>query len=190
MATRGTLVMQAAASDPEEGALLPAQIAWISDQQGTLGTGRDLRRNLLVPGNHVLVARATNSWGTIAEDTVSVVVLPEPTYSYCNDIHWQLFEDFFCVFCHNPSSSEYPNSELDLRTYASLMAGGKTTAYACVYPCRPESSLVFDKISEDVPWVGNPMPPATFPTVFPPIQERLRVWISEGAPPDDPETCP
>lgn len=191
VATRGTLVLQASASDPEEGDLLPAQVAWLSDVQGLLGTGRELRTTGLTPGDHVITARATNSWDTAADDTVSVTVLAAPTYSYCADIHWQLFEDFFCTFCHQPSSSEFPNSELDLRTYAALMAGGKTTAYECVYPCRPESSLVYNKISQAVPWVGNPMPPPpTFPPVFPQIQERLRIWILEGAPPDDPAACP
>ncbi len=191
VATRGTLVLQAAAFDPEEGPLAPAQVAWISDADGVLGTGTELRKAGLSPGDHVLVARATNSWGTSAEDTVGVTVLAAPTYSYGADIHWPLFEDFFCTFCHHPASSEYPNSELDLRTYESLMAGGKTTIYECVYPCRPESSLVYNKIAEDVPWIGNPMPPPpTFPPVFAPIVERLRVWILEGAPPDDAAASP
>lgn len=191
VATRGTLVLQAAASDPEEGPLAPAQVAWISDADGPIGTGTELRKAGLSPGEHAIVARATNSWDTAADDTVRVTVLAAPTYSYGADIHWQLFEDFFCTFCHQPSSSEYPNSELDLRTYEALMAGGKTTIYECVYPCRPESSLVYDKISADVPWIGNPMPPPpTFPPVFAPIRERLRVWILEGAPPDDPAASP
>ncbi len=191
VATRGTLVLQAAAIDPEEGPLAPAQVAWISDVDGPLGAGTELRKAGLSPGEHRIVVRATNSWDTAAEDTVGVTVLAAPTYSYGADIHWPLFEDFFCTFCHQPSSSEFPNSELDLRTYESLMAGGKTTIYECVYPCRPESSLVYDKISAAVPWVGNPMPPPpTFPSVFPPIRERLRVWILEGAPPDDPADSP
>ena len=75
------------------------------------------------------------------------------------------------------------------------MAGGRTTIYECVYPCRPESSLVYNKITAlppAVPWVGDYMPPpnsANFPTVPSFLAERLRIWILEGAPPDEPEDC-
>ena len=191
VATRGTLVLQAHAADDEEGDLPGTAISWSSPLDGVLGTGRELRVTGLTPGLSVIRATATNSWGGQASDTVSVEVLAQPTYSYCADLKWQLFEDYFCTFCHNPESSEYPTSELDLRSYASLMHGGKTTVYECVSPCRPESSLVYNKVSSASPWVGTSMPPPpTFPSVPAPIQERLRVWILEGAPPDDPQDCP
>jgi len=193
VASQGTLVMIAAASDAEEGTLAPGQVAWRSDLQGLLGTGLELRRANLVPGNHAIRAVATNSWGASDSVSVGVEVLAQPTYSYCDDIHWALLETFFCTFCHYPGSSEYPSSELDLRTFDALMAGGKSTTqgiYECVYPCRPESSLVYNKITAAVPWVGNPMPPPpTFPPVWADVREMLRVWILEGAPPDVVDDC-
>lgn len=194
VATRGTLVLQADASDAEEGTLRGEQVAWRSDLQGQIGTGLELRRANLLPGDHVIRAVATNSWGAADSVAIDIEVLAQPTYTYCDDIQLQLLDQCFCTFCHYPGSSEYPSSELDLRTYASFMAGGKSTAqglYECVYPCRPESSLVYNKITATVPWIGNPMPPPPiFPPVWPNVREMLRVWILEGAPPDEPEDCP
>jgi len=193
VASRGTLVLQANSTDAEQGALSPDQVVWRSDLQGQIGTGLELRKANLLPGDHTIRAVATNSWGGADSTSIGIEVLEHPTYTYCDDIHWPLLEEFFCTFCHHPGSSEYPNSELDLRTYSSLMAGGKSTShglYECVYPCRPESSLVYNKVTQTVPWVGNPMPPPpVFPHVWPEVQEMLRVWILEGAPPDDSEDC-
>jgi hypothetical protein len=195
VATLGTLVLIGSAFDDEEGEIPPGSVWWRSDRQGALGTGHELWAENLVPGMHDVTATATNAWGTETSQTIQVEVLSQPTYDYCDDIQWPLFEKYFCTFCHHPESSEYPNSELDLRSYASLMLGGKTTIYKCVYPCRPESSLVYNKITAippAVPWLGDHMPPpstANFPFVRPEIAERLRVWILEGAPRDDPEDC-
>ena len=173
----------------------PERVWWRSDRQGALGTGHELWTTNLVAGSHVITATATNAWGTPTSATLDIEVLAEPTYRFCADIQWPIFEKYFCTFCHDPRSSEYPNSELDLRSHESLMQGGRTTIYQCVYPCRPESSLVYNKITSlppAVPWLGDYMPPpnsANLPTVPEYLAERLRVWISEGAPPDDPAPC-
>lgn len=195
VATRGTLVLIGSASDDEEGVIPPDRVWWQSDLQGTLGTGHELWISNLVPGDHVVTATATNAWGTATSASLPIEVLAQPTWDYCSDIQWPLFEEYFCTFCHNPESSEYPNSELDLTSYSTLMLGGRTTIYRCVYPCRPESSLVYNKITSLPPavaWVGDYMPPpssANFPTVPPYIAERLWTWILEGAPPDVPQDC-
>ncbi|MFN8177696.1 MAG: Ig-like domain-containing protein [bacterium] len=191
VATQGTLVMVGSASDAVQGPLRPDQLAWRSDLQGLLGTGHELWKSNLAVGTHTIYAVATNSWGTAESTSVQVEVMAQPTYSYCQEIHWGLFEPYFCTFCHIHGSSQFPDSQLDLTTYAWAMHGGKSQAiYHCIYPCRPESSLVYNKISAAVPWVGGQMPvPPTFPPVPPSLQQKLWVWISEGAPPDVGEDC-
>jgi hypothetical protein len=191
VASRGTLVLVASAADPVEGALRPDQIAWRSTREGLLGTGNELRKANLAAGSHTIHAIGTNSWGTADSASVDVEVLARPTYEFCPDVFFPLIEQFFCTFCHYPGSSQYPDSELDLRTWDSLMAGGKSQgSYECVSPCRPELSLIYNKVTQSSPWVGGPMPPPdSFPPVSAAAKEALRVWILEGAPPGDAPDC-
>jgi len=191
VATRGRLLLRASAVDEEEGPLPGDRFTWESDLDGPLGTGPRLLVSHLTPGHHTITATAANAWETPGSASVPVEVLAEPTYDFCNDIEWDLFATYFCTFCHDSRASEYQNSLLDVRSYDSLMAGGQTTIFPIVSPCLPESSLVYNKITSDNPWIGNPMPPFEFfPRVPPSVAERLRVWILEGAPPDDPVECP
>jgi hypothetical protein len=97
----------------------------------------------------------------------------------------------YCLTCHMPGTTDYPTSQYDMSNYALFMAGGVTRTYECIVPCRPESSLVWNKLTTDPPWVGVAMPPRDrFGPLPPAILDKLRVWILEGAPPDDPATCP
>lgn len=188
VATRGQLYLHAAAVDEEQGSLPSEAVAWSSDVDGPLGTGDEILHADLTPGPHTITATGTNDWGTPGEASVDIDVLAQPTYPFCQKVLWEVFEKGFCTFCHIPSSSEYPNSLLDLTGYATTMAGGKTTIFQCVAPCRPESSLIYNKVISDAPWVGNHMPnQSSFPELTPQLKEQLRVWILEGAPPDD---CP
>lgn len=191
VASRGQLYLHAAAVDEEQGALPSDAITWASDVDGTLGTGSELLRADLTAGPHTITATGTNAWGTPGAASVDVNVLAEPTYAFCQDVLWEVFEKGFCTFCHIPSSSEYPNSLLDLTSYATTMAGGKTTIYKCVAPCRPESSFIYNKVIAATPWLGDHMPnEPSFPELSPQLKEQLRVWILEGAPPDVLEPCP
>jgi len=136
---------------------------------------------------------AVNLWGTSASASLQVNVKQTPTWSYCPDIQRAMFEIYLCTWCHDPAYPDrgYQDNLLDLTDLAGLMAGGKTTLFDCVSPCRPESSLVYNKLTAAVPWIGEPMPndPA-YPTPPAPLVDRLRVWILEGAPPDVPSQCP
>jgi hypothetical protein len=191
VATRGTLVLLGVALDGQEGEIPGTRLTWASDLDGALGTGRELRFANLTPGMHVITGTGTNAWGTPGDASRQIEVVGGPSYSYCGDLAIYLFADYFCTFCHDPAASTYPDSELDLRSYAAMMHGGKTTIFESIYPCRPESSLVFNKITQASPWVGERMPPqAVFPAVPAELVEELRTWILEGAPPDDPAECP
>jgi hypothetical protein len=199
VATRGTLVLQAEASDGEEGDLYGDRIAWRSDLEGQIGTDRELWTTDLVPGTHTMWAVATNAWGTSDSVSIAIEVLAQPTYAYCDSIHVALLQECWCIFCHHDGSGFDEESGLELDTYEKLMAGGTHTAqgiYECVYPCKPESSFIYNKITESVPWYGDIMPPppptSPFPTVLqykPHMPAVLWTWISEGAPPDDGEGC-
>jgi hypothetical protein len=197
-ATRGTLVLEGTASDDEEDEIPipPDQIVWRSDLDGPIGTGLNIQVQNLTVGSHTVTLEVTNAWGTRGSDSIPVEVLAEGTYMFCEDIMDDIIVWGQCTKCHNPDSSEWPNMELDLRTYSGLMAGGLTTAFPIVSPGRPEASFLYNKItavwdSVDA-WVGEPMPPPPpllFPPVFDYLKEQMRVWILEGAAPDDPEEC-
>jgi hypothetical protein len=134
-----------------------------------------------------------NAWGTPASASIDVDVKQTPTYSYCVDVQRAMFEIYLCTWCHDPAYPDrgYQDNFLDLTDLAGLLAGGKTTLFRSVSPCRPESSFVYNKLTAAVPWVGEPMPndPA-FPVPPAALVDRLRVWILEGAPPDVPPQCP
>ena len=110
-------------------------------------------------------------------------MLATPTYGFRDHVAGEMLGPT-CTTCHSPASPYWPAHHLDLTSYAGLMAGGRSAGYETIVPCRPESSLVWNKITQEVPWVGDPMPPRDAP-VAPDILERIRTWILEGAP-DDP----
>jgi PKD repeat protein len=82
---QGTAVTLAAtATDPEDGALTGAALAWSSSRDGALGTGSPLSVATLTAGTHTLSVVATDSGGNTGTATVSLTVLPQnaaPTVS-------------------------------------------------------------------------------------------------------------
>ena len=180
VATAGTLILSATAMEGDV-AIPPDRISWQSSRDGRIGSGPYLRVRNLSAGAHVLTVTAMNSSGAPGTASVAVEVLAQPTYTFSTIYSGILVPR--CYSCHYPYASDWPQHHLDLRSYAGLMAGGDTRAYESVVPCRPESSLSWNKLSADPPWVGAPMPAAPNPKVPPELLEKLRVWISEGAPP-------
>jgi hypothetical protein len=195
VATRGILVLEGTVSDTEEDEIPipPDQIIWRSSVDGSIGTGRETQAQYLTVGTHAITLEVTNAWGTTGySDPIPMEVLAEGTYTFCDDIMRDIIEWSMCTFCHNPNTSEWPSMEYDLRTYSGLITGGLTTAFPIVAPGRPEASFLYNKITAETTeetWAGDPMPPDQFPPVFPFLQEKMRVWILEGAAPDDPEEC-
>jgi hypothetical protein len=61
--------------DPEDGHLPGAAIAWRSDLDGELGTGRALSLRWLSAGDHTISATATDSTGATATDTIRLTVV-------------------------------------------------------------------------------------------------------------------
>jgi hypothetical protein len=77
--TYGTPInFRGSATDPEDGSIPDAALAWASDQDGSLGTGGSLTRSDLSVGEHAVTLRATDSHGTDASVSVQVVVLAPP----------------------------------------------------------------------------------------------------------------
>jgi hypothetical protein len=68
------------------------------------------------------------------------------------------------------------------------MAGGKSyreLGLATVVPAKPESSLWWNKIYEESPWVGEPMPPREeYDRLEEEMLNWIRTWIHEGGAPD------
>jgi hypothetical protein len=181
VAAQGTLILSGSALDVVEGSIA-GRIAWRSSRDGAIGSGPYLRLAGLGAGSHTITAAATNAWGTEASAAVEVEVLAQPTYAFGADIYSGILLPR-CVSCHHPAAADWPRHHLDLRTHAGIVAGGDVRAYESVAPCRPESSLVWNKVTAQTPWVGAPMPPAPNPRLPAALIEKLRVWISEGAPP-------
>ena len=87
-----------------------------------------------------------------------------------------------CVICHGRRKQE---GGLDLRTRASLLKGGKSGA--AVIPGQPDESLLIKRIvAEEMPppksYGGYGVRPVTTNEL-----EKLRQWISQGAPEDPDE---
>ena len=185
VATKGTLVLDGVASDSQEGPIPAERIVWRSSLEGTLGSGPLLWRPNLAVGTHRITVTATNAWGTPDSAVTLVEVVPGDFQEYTRTVHQDVFDLQFCIHCHKADSGQETNG-LYLTSYEETMAGGLTTYYRIVYPCRPESSLVYNKVTSDAPWVGSRMPPPNEP--FPPIQPgavaKLERWIRRGAPPD------
>lgn len=71
----GALVeLEGQASDPEDGPLGDGALAWSSDRQGGLGSGRHLTLTTLQPGPHTLTLTATDGDGMTAAASVSITV--------------------------------------------------------------------------------------------------------------------
>jgi PKD repeat protein len=63
-------------SDPEDGALTGAALAWSSDRDGPLGTGASLINTTLTAGTHLITLVGTDSGGNTGTATRTVQVLP------------------------------------------------------------------------------------------------------------------
>jgi hypothetical protein len=190
VATRGTLILSGAATDAVEGAIADARFRWRSSLDGALGTGPYLRRSGLSVGTHTITASALNAWGTADSIAIQVEVAALPTYRFCANVYGEMLRLRCALACHKVGGTDWALHQLDLKTYAGMMAGGITRSYECVAPCRPESSFVWNKLTAGVPWIGGPMPPSGYSPVPDSTLNKVRVWILEGAPPDAPEICP
>lgn len=64
------------ATDPEDGPLSGASLAWSSSLDGALGTGGTVTKTTLSAGTHLIVLAATDSAGDVGGASVSITVLP------------------------------------------------------------------------------------------------------------------
>lgn len=71
-----TIALEGQGTDPEDGALSGAALAWSSSRDGALGSGASLSVTLSV-GAHTLSLTATDSFAQTGEARVSVVVNPD-----------------------------------------------------------------------------------------------------------------
>ena len=76
VAESAAVIFKGNASDPEDGALSGASLAWSSNLNGALGTGDSIQITTLSAGNQVITLTATDSKGLTATATVSLTVTP------------------------------------------------------------------------------------------------------------------
>ncbi|MCA9729399.1 MAG: hypothetical protein KC729_17055, partial [Candidatus Eisenbacteria bacterium] len=187
VAALGTVPFSAVAVDTVHGAIGDSCV-WTSDIDGEIGRGDYFRLTGLSPGTHRISVRARNAWNLSASDEVQLVVRETGTESFCFDIFYTFLLNK-CYVCHNPGAPQIPESELDMSSIRTIRQGGRSLrelGLEALVPCRPESSLIWIKVTDDTPPVGNPMPPPGLGTPLTPAEiERLRIWIEEGAPPDE-----
>jgi PKD repeat protein len=75
--SQGTsIVLNGAATDPEEGALTGTSLSWSSDRAGALGTGAQVTFSGAAVGAHVVTLTARDSAGLSASATVQFTVVP------------------------------------------------------------------------------------------------------------------
>ena len=72
----GVAFLSGSASDAEDGALPPESLAWSSDLDGPLGTGRELQLRDLSPGLHTLTLAATDRIGQTATAAIHFAIDP------------------------------------------------------------------------------------------------------------------
>ena len=187
VARRGTVPFSASAIDTVHGAIGDS-LVWTSDLDGPLGRGEYLRVTDLSPGVHRISVEAFNAWGLRATSEIDLIVNETPSYSYC----FEIFLSFLlnkCYVCHNPGAPEIGDSEFDMTSLATIAQGGRSLrelGIEALVPCKPDSSLFYVKIVDETPVVGTPMPPpGESVPLLPEEIEKLRIWIEEGAPPDE-----
>ena len=78
-----------------------------------------------------------------------------------------------CINCHNPNSGGWNNHELDLTSYAGVMAGSEDGAV--IAPGNAESSVLYQEI-----FSGN-MPDGNNPDLSSSQINLVADWINEGA---------
>lgn len=184
IASGGTALLSATAVDTLHGSI-GDRLVWVSDLDGEIGHGPRLLYRGLRVGEHAISVTATNAWELAATDRVRLTVRAAPTYDFCADLYLNLLY-VQCFHCHNPGSDQFWRSDFDMTTYNKMMAGGRSLrdlGIASIVPCRPESSLVYMKIYDARPRVGDPMPPPPdFSPLTPEQIQQIRIWIHEGAP--------
>ena len=67
-----TVTLSGYGYDPENGELDGTALTWSSNQDGVLGTGRELRELLLSPGEHTLILAATGSQGQSSSESIVI----------------------------------------------------------------------------------------------------------------------
>ncbi len=72
-----TVTLAGTATDPEDGPLSGAALAWTSSRDGALGTGSPLAMAALTAGDHTLTLTARDSGGNTATASVLLRVLPQ-----------------------------------------------------------------------------------------------------------------
>ncbi|RKY21062.1 MAG: hypothetical protein DRQ55_05630 [Planctomycetota bacterium] len=70
-----TVILHGMAWDLEDKGLHGARVAWSSDLDGALGTGRRTSRNDLSAGDHVVTLTVTDSDGMVSTDTAAVTIV-------------------------------------------------------------------------------------------------------------------
>ncbi len=89
--------------------------------------------------------------------------------------HVQPIFNTTCLDCHFQNGS----ANLDLTSYEALMSA-KSNNGPVVVPGRPDESLLFEKISEPQPSLGERMPLGRSPLPDSEIN-MIETWIYEGA---------
>lgn len=186
VAKLGMVPFSAVAVDTVHGAI-DDSLVWSSDLDGEFGRGPYLQYDELSVGVHRITVSASNAWGLTGSDEIQIVVRPEPTYSFC----WDLYFPFLintCYTCHTPNDETWPEHEFDMSSFNTTLAGGRSLrelGIKTIVPCKPDSSLLWIKVSDETPPVGDPMPPpGDLQPLTPEQLEKVRTWIEEGAPPD------
>ena len=77
IATAQTLGLTGEASDPDIGRMDGEQVEWLSNLDGSLGTGAELSVTGLGVGTHTITLRADDGEGGVATDTVGVTVVSD-----------------------------------------------------------------------------------------------------------------
>ncbi|MGM0484842.1 MAG: SUMF1/EgtB/PvdO family nonheme iron enzyme, partial [Candidatus Krumholzibacteriota bacterium] len=133
-----TVQFSGTATDEEEGALPDSVMAWTSDQDSLLGTGRSFSRNDLSVNTHVIELKATDSSGKSGTDHVTITVefyefVPVPGGTY------DMGYDGVAVPVHQAAVDPFQISELEVpyRLWEQIRSWAASNGYIFINEGQP-----------------------------------------------------
>jgi len=109
--------------------------------------------------------------------TVASVLSCEPDEKYDVSFSYDIQPIFNikCLDCHGAGG----NANLDLSSYSTLMSGGNNNPPVLI-PFQSDQSLLYEKVSQQSPSIGDRMPLGRNPLINSDII-LIRDWIDQGA---------
>jgi hypothetical protein len=86
-----TISFSGSSIDAEDGDLSGTSLVWISDLDGTIGTGESFSSPALSAGNHQITLTGTDSLGSVETDSISIIINVAPLTQITSPADYSIF---------------------------------------------------------------------------------------------------